>query len=365
MRGGHAVALAAFAFIVARPVVGQQCSAVSETIAVLGAIEDPVSPTSPIGVSIAGAPFGWIIAEPRYPVAIYAPSGAFTALPIREGEGPRELLRPERVAVDPTDTTWVSDSRGRAVLIDPSGTPVRTVSHPELRSIVGFSPSGLPFALLSAPATDGAIGRQSPLFAQFFTRNGAPLHRVGLGGEIALAYGVRNPPSWVAEDEHTMIAPGGAESWMKRVSDEEEVVVPLASVRSRLTALGYEEDAHIGASAVVSDGSGGFWVLGGVRVLGREEEARLAARIQKVEGYSRDVSAVLRAAPSVRHAVWDGVLSHVGPDGALDAVLVTETLPERLLPGPFSVHYTDHPETGLIRAHISSIALTCPGRRQE
>lgn len=101
--------------------------------------------------------FGWIVSDFPADVLTYSPDGRVRGRLGEPGQGPGEWSRPARVAADRGDSIWVSNLQGRASVFAPDGTPARTLSSPQLRSIHGFLEDGNPYSLVFRPSPEDRI----------------------------------------------------------------------------------------------------------------------------------------------------------------------------------------------------------------
>ena len=116
----------------------------------LGRLGDSASVREPVFVDIAPLKNrGWVVAEDGNELIEYGSDGTFVGFFGARGEGPGEILSPTRVAVDAWDSVWVSEDRGRVVVFSPDGNPARSITHLGIFRIDGFTPSGLPFSMLT------------------------------------------------------------------------------------------------------------------------------------------------------------------------------------------------------------------------
>jgi hypothetical protein len=339
------------------------CTTEVKIAAELGTLDDPASIREPVFVDVARlASGGWIVAEDGNDLIEYSSDGSFRRFFGSRGEGPGEVRWPTRVAVDASDSLWVSDNRGRAVIFGPSGNPTRTLIRPALFRIDGFTPSGLPYSMLTR---DSGTPSPSPHlfgFVQVWSREGDPLHSLGPGhfdpralGRIVLPL---IPPQSQPVSDTGFLTPGGWKDWVVRWTPSVETAfVSAGSVWEKL-GLGNEpsgpDDGH--PISVITDGIDGSWVIGAIRRLGRDREAEVH-QAAVGEG-NRPESPLWRFSPVVRNAVFDGAVVHVTSDGA-----VTEGATFGEYPWGFASpehFFTFHVlANGLIQIRIWKFRLTC------
>jgi len=332
----------------------------------LGRLGDPISVESTVEPYIAEIPWGgWVVTEAGNDVIEYGPDGEFRRILGRRGEGPEELLRPYAVAVDPTDSTWISDRRGRAVLFGPDGLPARTVVSPALFKIEGFTESGFPFTRLTKYTPTTASGEPLFEYIQIWSREGDRWSQIGPGRFEPAALGLPSVSrvgsvQSVVEGDTLGIVRASWEGWLTYWSaDREWVSVPADSVWRTLGLEGSPKawsDGH--PVTVSSDGDGGYWVLGAVRRLSVSQEEALIQRTGAPENrFYRGRS------PPVRNAVYDGAIIHVSSDDAITAGTLFDEYPEGFA-SPNQFYTFTETELGLIQINIWEFRQDCPVIRQ-
>ena len=332
--------------------------------ATLGRLEDPSSVEIPLDVFVAEVPWGgWVVTEDGRDVIQYAPNGDFRSTLGRRGEGPGELRHPNAVAVDPTDSTWVSDHRGRAVIFGADGLPARTIVSSSLFQIDGFSDSGLPFSMLVRRQGYGA--RPSFMkFIQIWSREeGEPLSQIGPGAlpqdaqegsvlDVSPAF-----PSIVLGDS-VGVVPVSWEGWLTFWAESREWRTAPADSVWMVLGLDDPPESHFGGEpvAVTSDGLGGFWVLGVVRRMSQRQEDELVQRVAPPRGEA-DPYFIRQSAP-VSNAAYDGAILHVDADGTITSGTTFEEYP-RGFAGPSQFFSFTEEENGLIKIHIWEFGQDC------
>lgn len=330
--------------------------------ATLGGMGDPISVESTVDPFVAEIPWGgWVVTEAGNDVIEYGPDGQFNRTLGQRGEGPGELDRPWAVAVDPTDSTWISDRRGRAVLFGPDGLPGRTVLSPDLFQIEGFTESGFPYARLTKYSESSPTGEPTWGYIQTWSREGEPLVQLGPGGFAPDAQGLpsvssRGRVQSVVVGDTLGILSVSWEAWLTYWSASREwASVPADSVWRTLGLEGSPETPSDGRPvAVSSDGAGGYWVLGAVRRLSESEEDDLIRRSEAPANmFYRGRS------PPVRNAVYDGAILHVTAEGTITAATLFDEFPEGFASTSQFYTFTES-EAGLIQVHIWEFKEDCP-----
>jgi hypothetical protein len=328
----------------------------------LGDLKDSVSVRIPLEVDVAEVPWGgWVVTENGNYVMEYAPTGAFRRTLGRRGEGPGEFLRPSMVAIDPTDSTWVSEKRGRAVIFGPDGHPARTLSSPLIYEIEGFTESGLPYAML-AKAVPSGTSSLAWRYIQVWSREGEPLFQLGPGH---FAPDVRGRTiDLLVGDQSTflgdtlVVVPTAWENWLTYWSASREWVSAPADSVWRTLGLDDPPDSFSDGRpvAVLSDGREGYWVLGIVRRLSEEQEEALVRSAPEVRGQSLDT--FKRGSAPISNAVYDGALIHVTSDGSITSGTTFEERP-RGFASPSQFYTFTETELGLIQIHIWEFEEDC------
>ena len=323
--------------------------------ATLGKLEDPVSVGIPMEAYVAEIPWGgWVVTEDGNDVIEYDSSGGFRRILGRRGEGPEEFRRPSSIAVDATDSTWVSDPRGRAVIVGPDGVPARTLLSPQLYQIEGFTEAGLPLAMLLK--VDRSGGDLTVLrYIQIWSRDGEPLAQLGPANFSPEAQGtIHNEATalqGVVMGDTLGVVPASWENWLTFWSASREWgTVPADSVWRTLALNNPPESFADGRPvAVSSDGAGGFWVLGVVRRLSEAREESLIRMTGSQRGESADV--YKKESAPVSNAVYDGVIIHVALEGTVTGGMVFEDFP-RGFSGPRQFYTFTETDQGLIQIQI-------------
>ena len=344
------------------PVDNAACMLQRRLIADLGNEQDPVSVAVPYRVDVARLPHvGWIVVEDGRQVISYRPDGRFESLLARRGSGPLELVDPDRVEVDPTDSLWVSEKRGRVVVFDAEAKPRRMITNPDLLTVEGFTPSGLPFSIVNRHALRGRGAKKA---IEVWTRTGdRVLHVVGpaafdslySAGETAP---LPTPPGSVGLSDTVFLAPGAWHVWVLRWTPHSEDSVVTGRAVWQALKLGDEPDRFAGFPvAVMSARDDALWILGAIRRISIKDEERLRrteAALRKLE--VRDPAIQLSGA--IRNRVYDGVLLHVSADGTITSSLLFDEFPWGFAS---KEHYFTSMETdnGLIRLQIWQFDRVC------
>ncbi len=346
--------------------LSDSCTLVVEHLADLGALDDPASVVIPMNVDLAGVPWGgWLVTEDGKEILEYADDGAFRRFFGNRGEGPGELSHPNAVEVDPSDSVWISNRRGRSVVFAPDGTASRTIVDPGLRQITSFTPSGLPMTLLLKVA---AKAQPSPSelwpFVQVWNRDLEPIHLIGPGALVSegpeiMVLGVGNPPQCAVSNDSTLFFPLGGENSFVKWTPTTVDTVPFPD--SPWTKLGLQADRKPEPGdrlvALIPDGASGFWGLGAIRRLSEEDEEELVRNapqpgIQTMDSFKR-------ASAAVRNAVYDGWLGHLTAGGKVTEAVVFEEYPWGFSrPGEFFTF--DENENGLVRVRVWKFTRSCP-----
>lgn len=341
----------------------EACSIEVHLAAALGADHDPTSVMSGQGVSVAWLDqLGWIVSDFPADVLTYGPDGRFQGRLGERGQGPEEWSRPARVVVDPSDSVWVSDLQGRAIVFAPDGTPARTLTSPRLLPIEGFLEEGRPYSILFHPSPQDRT--QGTLLARAWNRaSGEAAGDVGPGavdgsGSPSLTPMLVGPGT--AFDGSTLYAAVDSTLWVARWTPAgEDTVSTGAQLRAGLAEAGLEgshESPHPVDIAPASDG--GFWVLGFLRVLSEEEEQALREQESLARGMS-PTSLEIAHSPNVRNRVFDGLLVHLTPDGEVNHAIGFDELPFGFVSNGAQFYTLAHTDTGLLQARIWQFERTC------
>ena len=340
----------------------ETCRIVVERKATLGGIEDPSSVEIPTDVYVAQVRSGgWVVTEDGHEVVEYSSSGDFHRTLGRTGEGPGEFRHPAAVAVDGTDSIWVSDPRGRAVVFAPDGVPARTVLAPDLFQIEGFTESGLPYAMMLK--VDRSAGQpRGWRYVQIWTREGRPLSQLGPGrftpGVEGSPYNEAPAFRGVMVGDTLAAVPGAWEDWMLYWTANEEQRFAHAESVWRTLGLGdapksYSDGRPISVS---SDGMAGYWVIGAVRRLSEEREQGLIQRARLPRGEHDEF--YLRNSASVRNQAFDGAIIHLTSAGVITGGTTFDEYPHGFsAEGQFySFSETD---SGLIQINVWTASRDC------
>ena len=333
--------------------------------ATLGKLEDPISVEIPFHASIAEVPWGgWVVAEDRKDVIEYSADGGFRRTLGRRGEGPGELRAPNVVIVDPTDSTWVSDRRGRAVIFGPDGSPGRTLISTHLYDIDGFTESGLPYSSAVRMGESVRSPAGTKRFFQIWSRDGEPLFQLGPGRFLpgSEGYTTNAAPqsqSVVVGDSMAVVPTVPGEGWLTFwTASREWAAVPQDSIWRTLGIEGRPRSHSDGRSiAVSSDSTGGYWVLGAVRRLSEKQEDALIENTEPPRN-QRFLEVYRRMAAPVTNAVFDGAIIHVTADGRITGGTSFEDMP-RGFASPSQFYTFTEGEYGLIQIHIWEFKRNC------
>lgn len=341
---------------------GQEvCQLELEPRTTLGALEDETSVQAAQSAVVAAVPWGgWGVAERGAGAIQYDVDGSFAGALGARGQGPGELRDPVAIAVDPFDTVWVSDYRGRAVLFGPDGSVARTVVEPDLQQIHGFTPEGHPFSGFVAADRSTRPPEVRP-FVQIWDREGGRVERLGLplpdrfSSEFAAT--TASTGDALAEDEvvHAYSLEGGLLVRRGRGSETLELdAAPVAGL------LGVEVgELHPVDVRVVADG---YVLLMRTREVSPEREDEFASEIRHVPGYGVPPPLVTRRQHvRVMSRVWDGRVVHVSRAGELTVSPAMEIPPWGFSADDEVYSFSEDP-SGLIRVHITAFRRTCTER---
>lgn len=341
------------------------CTITVEHVADLGSLDDPASVVIPLNVDLARVPWGgWLVTENGNEILEYAEDGSFGRFFGRRGEGPGELSAPNAVEVDPSDSVWVSNRRGRSVIFSPEGVPIRTIVEPGLHRVTRFTPSGLPMSFfVKADVSNPAAPESWPYF-QVWSRTGEPLYQIGPGAKVAETSEVRvvsagTSNHYVATSDTSVFFPAGGDrayfKWTPNTTDT------VAFPRTSWVHLGFEPTRDPapgdGVRGIIPDTSGGLWVLGTVRRLPQEDEAELVEDAPQPGIETADF--FRRNSAGVRNAVYDGWLGHMTATGEISEAVAFEEYPWGFL-GHDEFFTFDEDETGLVRVRVWRFRRSCP-----
>jgi hypothetical protein len=325
----------------------------------LGTVDDPASIRHAFAVNVVRLPdLGWIVLEDGGPLLNYAADGSFRRILGRIGSGPQELAAPDGIAVDATDSLWVSQA-GRFVVFGPDGIPVRTIVTPGIAGLSGITPSGLPFGYFNRMNADGTgLSR----FVHIWSRQGDRIGAIGPGASDSLSSGVSLPAALQVQtlsvSDTVFLAPGSWHTWLLRwTRSTEEPVVLGRSVWEALQLAAGPGPGDARVSAVSRAVSGGLWLLGAVRRVSREQEAILRER-RAQESRVRITDPAVTHSARILNQVLDGVLVHLTEDGRVTDALTFPEYPWSFVDGE---HFVTMRETdvGLIQIRIWHIMRAC------
>lgn len=334
------------------------CAITADLVGALGSMDDAASLSQPWRAHVTkSASGGWVVVEDfGGPEALrYSTTGQYLGPISQRGAGPGELESPARAAIDPTDSLWISEPRGKAVIFAPSGAPTRTIMNPALHPIDGFTPSGLPFSMLVRADEPPALFP----FAVVWSRRGDSLFTVGPGGFAA-------PPTsrprrlliskqLAAVADTVFYAPGDSMHWLaKWTPATEEMLISVADVEKFLagaSTLGRPRPV-----AVTAQEDGSVFILVAVRRRPESEEEDLKYQYARQLELTPQTLSV-RFAPTVLNAVYDGVLLHVS-NHAVRAVAIFDEYPWRF--AAVDHYYTlREEESGLIQVRLWRFETRC------
>jgi len=341
------------------------CTITVEHVADLGSLDDPASVVIPLNVDLARVPWGgWLVTEDGKEILEYAEDGSFRRFFGSRGEGPGELSDPNAIEVDPSDSVWISNRRGRSVIFSPEGIPTRTIVEPGLHQVVRFTPSGLPMSFFVKADMSNPSAPQSWPYFQLWSRTGEPLYQIGPGAKVAETSEVRVISSgtsnhYVSTSETSVFFPAGGDrayfKWTPNTTDT------VAFPRASWVPLGFEPNREPapgdGVHGIIPDESGGFWVFGSIRRLSEKDEEELTEAAPQP---GIETAAIFRRlSAGVRNAVFDGWFGHMTAAGE-----VTEAVVFQEYPWGFSgsdEFFTFHEdETGLVRIRVWRFVRSCP-----
>lgn len=328
----------------------------------LGDLADAISVVVPMEAYVASVPWGgWLVTEDANDVIEYSAAGDFRRTFGRRGKGPGELDLPNAVAVDPTDSVWISDPRGRVVVYGPDGRPARTLLRPDVYQIEGFTESGLPYAVLTkVDRIRGALSAWR--YVQLWNRDGEPLTELGPGHFAATDHATTvnefASVQGVMLGDSVAVVPAGWQDWLTYWAvDREWAAVPADAVWRVLDLDGAPESESDGRPiALAGDSVGGYWVLGIVRRLSTQEEDRLVQQTRGPRGESAQI--FRRQSPGVTNATFDGVILHVDVEGTITSGDVFDEYP-RGFTGDGQFYTFVETELGLVQIHIWDFGQRC------
>jgi hypothetical protein len=345
--------------------VTDSCTISVEHVADLGSLDDPASVVIPLNVDLARVPWGgWLVTEDGKEILEYAEDGSFRRFFGRRGEGPGELSGPNAVEVDPFDSVWVSNRRGRSVIFSPEGIPTRTIVEPGLYQVARFTPSGLPMSFLVKADMSNPGTPQSWPYFQVWSRAGEPLYQIGPGATVPESSPVRVVSAGtstyyaVTSDTVVLFPAGGHNAYSAWTPNKTDTV---ALHRASWGPLGLEPSQEPapgdGVRGIIPDGSGEFWVLGSIRRLSEEDEDKLSDDAPQ-PGIER-ADMFRRLSAGVRNAVYDGWLGHMTATGEVTEAVGFPEYPWGFS-GPGEFFTFDEDETGLVRIRIWRFVRSCP-----
>ncbi len=338
------------------------CTLAVEFLTELGHLDDPVSIIAPHDHrNIARTRDGrWIVVSVGMPPPlVYAADGSLGGTVGRVGEGPGEFVDPDRIAVDRTDSIWISDPGGRVVILDPDGVPARL-----LRSsgyvIDGFTPSNEPYTVRVRLLEIHREGERPEVRGVFpyvtvWSRELDQEWGFGPGLDDPAAEGrtIRMSPWGTVFAADSVVLTQGLDqdrSWIDRwIPGAREVWVPRRDVWAVLAHDGALEPSSIRNLALIGDREEGFWSLAGVPRPPEPEDAASS-------GGTHDTD---RQPPA-----YATHLLHLSAEGAVTGVLA---IPE-LDPHFETPHFIDHEhlvspwvdrDTGLITLRIWRVSREC------
>ena len=159
------------------------CVIETERAVDLGDLQDPVSVGSPfynVVHSLSGG--GWLVFQSNRPSAavLYREDGSFDGVSVHRGDGPLEVGLPFVVARAPGDSLWMSDDRGKFLVLDPTGRPIRSVrSRPLTKRINAFDTRGYAASRRTRRIDDTL----TVAYATIWNPSGDSVRVLGPGGE--------------------------------------------------------------------------------------------------------------------------------------------------------------------------------------
>jgi hypothetical protein len=339
----------------------EPCTIQIRLTASLGAEEDLTSVISGQGVSVAWVDgLGWIVSDFPADVLIYDPDGRFQGRLGERGQGPGEWSRPARVVVDRTDSIWVSNLQGRAVVFAPDGTPARTLSSPQLLPIDGFLEDGNPYSLAFRPSPEDrtqGMRTQGTLLARAWDRgSGEPAGDLGPGAVDGPGPPALTPmligPGTVASGS-SLYAAVNPELWLARwTAAGEDTIATGQQVAAGLREVGVDALGDLPQpEGIAAAPDGGFWLLGSLRVLGDEQEQALREEESAARGLTPTALEVARS-PNVLNRVHDGLLLHLTQDGQVTSAVRFEEVPFGFVSNASRFFTLAQGDTGLLQARI-------------
>lgn len=346
------------------PDTGRTCSVDRALVNTLGAEEDRVSVRASQGVYVAALEgTGWVVVDYPSDVLRYGTDGRFLGRFGEAGQGPGEWSDPARVTSDETDSLWVSNLRGRAVVFSSDGRAARTVSDPELLPIDGFTSTNRPYSLVFQPSPQ--VRSRGSLFARVMDREGNVLFAVGPGAQESGDGGpavpmLVAPPTAAVGD--TVFAATGPDVWLARwTTTGEDTLVTGEMVRASVHQSGMFEGVRapeVEPTGLTPSEEGGFWIAGAIRRLPREREESLREEERIARGLPPGTLEMARSI-DIRNQVFDGMLLHVTREGEVTTALAFDPVPLGFVSGSphhFTVTSTD---SGLLKVLIWRSDLQC------
>jgi hypothetical protein len=308
---------------------------------------------------------GWIVVEEDANVVLnYSDDGRFRGFIGKPGEGPGEVTAPANVAVDATDSIWISDVRGRVVVFGPDGAAGRTIVNPSIHAVDGFTPSGSPFSSLGQFGATPSEGIRR--YLQVWTRNGQnALVAVGPGAENLLDGGepvpLPVPIQSTSLNDSVFLTPGGWHTWLLKWSPSGEEAIIRGDAVWQALGLADEPERAEGQPVAVMKGAGhDLWLLGGIRRISVAGEVALRDSVAK-DASLDPRSPKVQQSLKIANAVFDGVLLYVTVDGAAVTVSAAATFPEYPWGFVDARHYYTFQEldNGLIHIRIWEFQRRC------
>jgi hypothetical protein len=340
------------------------CAIERELVSTLGAEGDPVSVRASHGIYVALASSGqWIVVDYPSDVLTYGTDGLFLGRLGDRGQGPGEWSEPARVTLDESDSVWVSDLRGRAVVFSPVGQATRTIADPELLPIDGFTASNLPYSVRFHPEAEDRT--QGSFSARVLDRDGVPLFSVGPGARESRDGNASVPllvaPATTAVGD-SIFAAIGPDLWVARwTTTGEDTVATGYAIRSALEDIGSITELPVldaEPTGLTTSADDGFWATGAIRRESPEVEEALREEARLARGLPAGSLEIARSV-DIRNRVFDGVLLHVTRQGAVMTATIFDEVPWGFVSGsPY--HFTIVSEdSGLLKVLIWRSELEC------
>ncbi len=263
--------------------VAARCELSPRVVAELGSVGDDRSIVTRRGIGVEVRRLtggGWIVVggPPYLPTPLLYDSEGRLVGPVgREGDGPEEFRMPWTLAIGPNDSIWVSDRVGRIVILDPEGTPVRTITNlDEAPSFIGFTSEGTPYGVGArrSTLTDGFY----PLIRVFST-DGRLMSEIGPGNSNPAADSrlvqTATGRSILVSDTEALVGFGPIEGtftgtddpvWLSRWSPDGEAVLlmksdVLAQMTGEFQIMGSHQLRNV---AIRAGGDGQIWSLAAI-----------------------------------------------------------------------------------------------------